>query len=432
MLGDWDGDGTATLGLFRGGRWFLRTTNAPLSTNRTFGFGVGGDRPVVGDWDADGDTDIAVTRGTRWYQRDAASGGPVEPHLPVRPVRRPARWPATGTTTAATPPGCSAAAPGSSRSATASAATRAPRSAATATGRSCAAPPASRPAPRTGASATAPPPSTSPTVDLAAASSPDAVLSGGNLRGLETTSSMGRRTGAALAVNGDYFLGNGRPVHAMAADGRLLQTPQLLGRAFSLDGTGTQVADGLPRRPRRPHPAVRDRHRDPHHRHPLEHRRHERRRGRRLHRRRRAASTSPSPTAATSAARSAARPCAPTAASRAALTVSGTRCYGAAPYVSPTGTVLATEPLTARRGAVPLAPAGSTLPTTSYLGFPGAVDLLGGNPLLLRDGVPQSQDHTGSGAFFAAPAAHRRRRHAATAGCCSSSSTAGRAPTAPA
>jgi hypothetical protein len=52
----------------------------------------------------------------------------------------------------------------------------------------------------------------------------DTVLAQNALPGLETTSSMARRTAALVAVNGDFALPGGRPVHAFAKDGRLLQT----------------------------------------------------------------------------------------------------------------------------------------------------------------------------------------------------------------
>jgi hypothetical protein len=52
----------------------------------------------------------------------------------------------------------------------------------------------------------------------------DTVLGQNALPGLETTSSMARRTAALVAVNGDFALPGGRPVHAFAKDGRLVQT----------------------------------------------------------------------------------------------------------------------------------------------------------------------------------------------------------------
>lgn len=85
-------------------------------------------------------------------------------------------------------------------------------------------------------------------VDPSATYRVDTVLAKNTLAGLETTSSMARRTGALLAVNGDYAVvnSNGRPVHAFAKDGRLLQTTQLLGRNFALDSRTLTPHLGFP------------------------------------------------------------------------------------------------------------------------------------------------------------------------------------------
>jgi hypothetical protein len=54
VAGDWDGDGRATVGLFDGGTWVI--TNDPVGNGQThtFKFGKPGQLPVVGDWDGDG------------------------------------------------------------------------------------------------------------------------------------------------------------------------------------------------------------------------------------------------------------------------------------------------------------------------------------------------------------------------------------------
>ncbi len=72
------------------------------------------------------------------------------------------------------------------------------------------------------------------TVDLAAASTFDTALGTSELAGLERTSSMAGRHDALVAINGDFALSNGRPVHLFAEDGRLLQTEQVLGRGFAV------------------------------------------------------------------------------------------------------------------------------------------------------------------------------------------------------
>ncbi|MBY0523247.1 MAG: hypothetical protein K2R98_07605 [Gemmataceae bacterium] len=55
VAGDWNGDGTTDVGVFRGGTWFLDQGNVsyPASGNpiiAPFNFGKAGDKPVVGKW----------------------------------------------------------------------------------------------------------------------------------------------------------------------------------------------------------------------------------------------------------------------------------------------------------------------------------------------------------------------------------------------
>ena len=86
------------------------------------------------------------------------------------------------------------------------------------------------------------------TVYLSAPSTVDTVLARDALPGFETTSSMARRRGAAIAVNGDYWDPDlsGRPVHTYAEDGRLIQTPRTLGRNFALDARETAAFMDFP------------------------------------------------------------------------------------------------------------------------------------------------------------------------------------------
>jgi len=62
-------------------------------------------------------------------------------------------------------------------------------------------------------------------------------LATGVLPGLETTSSMARRRGAVAAINGDFFYPSGRPVAAFARGGRLAQTALMPGANFALSRT---------------------------------------------------------------------------------------------------------------------------------------------------------------------------------------------------
>ena len=86
------------------------------------------------------------------------------------------------------------------------------------------------------------------TVHLAAISTIDLVLATDVLPGLETTSSMARRRAAVVAVNGDYGDPSqaGRPVHAYAQDGRLLQTPRGRGNNVAVNDQETAVFMGPP------------------------------------------------------------------------------------------------------------------------------------------------------------------------------------------
>jgi hypothetical protein len=57
-VGDWDGDGRDTVGLYTSadGFFFLRNLNEPGPADLVFGFGPGGSgwTPLAGDWNGDG------------------------------------------------------------------------------------------------------------------------------------------------------------------------------------------------------------------------------------------------------------------------------------------------------------------------------------------------------------------------------------------
>ena len=67
LVGDWDGDGTDTIGVNRNGRIFLTDTNAsggaPAPTDYDFFFGVPGDVAFGGDPDGDGKDSVFLYRG---------------------------------------------------------------------------------------------------------------------------------------------------------------------------------------------------------------------------------------------------------------------------------------------------------------------------------------------------------------------------------
>ncbi len=69
VAGDWNGDGTSTIAIFRGGQWHF-DSNGDGQVGGTDGvvkFGQAGDQPVAGDWNGDGTTDVGVYRGGTWY-----------------------------------------------------------------------------------------------------------------------------------------------------------------------------------------------------------------------------------------------------------------------------------------------------------------------------------------------------------------------------
>jgi protocatechuate 3,4-dioxygenase beta subunit len=69
VVGDWNGDGIYTVGIFRNGVWYLdmdgdgRWSEGDLMVE----FGQEGDRPVVGDWTGDGISKLGVYRNGTFY-----------------------------------------------------------------------------------------------------------------------------------------------------------------------------------------------------------------------------------------------------------------------------------------------------------------------------------------------------------------------------
>ena len=64
LLGDWDCDGVATVGMFRprNGFAYLRNSNDLGVADQSFYYGRGGDVPLAGDWDGDGCDTLAIYR----------------------------------------------------------------------------------------------------------------------------------------------------------------------------------------------------------------------------------------------------------------------------------------------------------------------------------------------------------------------------------
>jgi NOL1/NOP2/fmu family ribosome biogenesis protein len=78
IVGDWDGDGDATIGIFRNGTFYLRNNNTIGYADVVFAFGVRGDQPVAGDWDGDGIDTIGVYRNGLFLLRNSNDAGPAD------------------------------------------------------------------------------------------------------------------------------------------------------------------------------------------------------------------------------------------------------------------------------------------------------------------------------------------------------------------
>ncbi len=86
VVGDWNGDGIDTPGVFRNGLWLLtngingqNVNNTAPPINFTFAFGGAGDLPVTGDWNGDGLDTIGVFRvGANILTNKLADFDPVE------------------------------------------------------------------------------------------------------------------------------------------------------------------------------------------------------------------------------------------------------------------------------------------------------------------------------------------------------------------
>ena len=104
LMGDLDGNGTATIGVYRPGdrSFHLRNANAAGPDDLVVAMGMAGDVPVVGDWDGDGVTTVGVYRPREsvFHLRDEDGGettlacGTVEKTL--QPLT--GDWDADGTT----------------------------------------------------------------------------------------------------------------------------------------------------------------------------------------------------------------------------------------------------------------------------------------------------------------------------------------------
>jgi hypothetical protein len=74
VVGDWGRTGRTGIGVFRSGFWYLKNLNGTATDNNgtadlTYSYGTAGDIPVVGDWTGDGKTKIGYFRPSNatWY-----------------------------------------------------------------------------------------------------------------------------------------------------------------------------------------------------------------------------------------------------------------------------------------------------------------------------------------------------------------------------
>ncbi len=75
VVGDWDGDGVETVGIYRNGAFYLRNSNTAGNADQVFGYGIAGDLPVVGDWDGDGVETVGIYRNGAFYLRNSNTAG---------------------------------------------------------------------------------------------------------------------------------------------------------------------------------------------------------------------------------------------------------------------------------------------------------------------------------------------------------------------
>jgi hypothetical protein len=81
VVGDWDGDGDTTIGIYRNGSFYLRNSNTIGFAEAVFAFGQPGDQPIAGDWNGDGIDTIGVYRPSngQFFLRNSNTAG--SPHV---------------------------------------------------------------------------------------------------------------------------------------------------------------------------------------------------------------------------------------------------------------------------------------------------------------------------------------------------------------
>jgi 5'-nucleotidase len=75
LVGDWDGDGSDTLGVRRGNAFYLSNEVTGGNAEIELTFGRASDEVLVGDWDGDGSDSFAVRRGNAYFVTNGFAGG---------------------------------------------------------------------------------------------------------------------------------------------------------------------------------------------------------------------------------------------------------------------------------------------------------------------------------------------------------------------
>ncbi|MEU1506800.1 hypothetical protein ABZ495_17665, partial [Kitasatospora sp. NPDC005748] len=81
MVGDWNGDGKDTIGIFRPSThgFYLSDSNTSIGVDHTVLFGDTGDIPVKGDWNGSGTDKVGIYRpgAASFYGAFQDSGAPL-------------------------------------------------------------------------------------------------------------------------------------------------------------------------------------------------------------------------------------------------------------------------------------------------------------------------------------------------------------------
>ncbi|WP_324652750.1 alpha/beta hydrolase domain-containing protein [Georgenia sp. H159] len=78
LVGDWDGDGTDTITVRRGNRFYVNNAARGGEADTVIAYGRPGDAVLVGDWDGDGKDTLAVRRGAEYHLRSTMASGPAD------------------------------------------------------------------------------------------------------------------------------------------------------------------------------------------------------------------------------------------------------------------------------------------------------------------------------------------------------------------